>query len=153
MFPLLFVGTAMAYFVLALPFGRLADRLGRHRLFLAGHAFVALAYALLLRSHLSTLEVLTCVALLGAYYAATDGVLPALASTVLPAPHLTTGLAVVSTVVALARLVAASIFGAIWTWWGANGVLIAFTVGLLAAMASASTLLRVSRPWPGGQTA
>ena len=79
LFPLLFVGTAAAYFVLALPFGQLADRLGRHRLFLAGHAFVGAIYLLLLSSRLSVLGVIICVTLLGAYYAATDGVLSALA--------------------------------------------------------------------------
>src|SRR5690606_2306753 len=39
-FPLLFVGTSAVYLLLALPFGRLADRIGRHRLFLGGHLAV-----------------------------------------------------------------------------------------------------------------
>ncbi len=48
LFPLLFVGVAVAYFVLALPLGRLADRIGRHRLFVSGHIAVIAIYLLLL---------------------------------------------------------------------------------------------------------
>jgi hypothetical protein len=151
MFPLLFVGTAASYFALALPFGRVADRLGRHRLFLVGHVFVLLVYVLLLQPRLPVAAGIACVSLLGAYYAATDGVLSALASTVLPVSQLTTGLAVVSTVVALARLLAASLFGALWTWWDARGALVAFMGGLIVATLVAVLLLRVTQPWGARQ--
>ena len=40
-FPLLFVGTNLAYLALSVPFGRLADRLGRARVMVAGHLFLA----------------------------------------------------------------------------------------------------------------
>ena len=36
-FPLLFVGTNVAYLGLAIPLGRLADRIGRAKVFLGGH--------------------------------------------------------------------------------------------------------------------
>ena len=39
-FPLLFVGTSAAYMVLAIPMGRLADRVGRGRVFVACHALL-----------------------------------------------------------------------------------------------------------------
>src|SRR5688500_3962448 len=48
LFPLLYVGTALVYMVLAIPMGRLADRLGRRYVFLAGYALLAVVYGLLL---------------------------------------------------------------------------------------------------------
>ncbi len=47
-FPLLYVGTALIYLLLAVPMGRLADRIGRGRVFLGGQLFLVGAYALLL---------------------------------------------------------------------------------------------------------
>jgi MFS family permease len=43
-FPLLFVGTAVVCMSLAVPLGRLADRIGRVRVFLGGQLFLAGAY-------------------------------------------------------------------------------------------------------------
>ena len=146
-FPLLFVGTAIVYLFLALPVGRLADRWGRHRVFLAGHVLVFGIYLLLMATELPRAGIVACVALLGAYYAATDGVLSALASSVLQEQQLTTGLAVVSTITALARLLASSLFGAIWNWWGPAEALEVFAAGLVVAGALAAGLLRVGRPW------
>jgi len=146
-FPLLFVGTALVYLFLALPVGRLADRWGRHRVFLAGHVLVFGIYLLLMATELPRAGIVACVALLGAYYAATDGVLSALASSVLQEQQLTTGLAVVSTITALARLLASSLFGAVWNWWGPTDALEVFAAGLVVAGALAAGLLRVGRPW------
>ena len=148
-FPLLFVGTAVVYLLLARRAGRLADRWGRHRVLLAGHALALALYGfLLLAGELPAAGVLACVALLGAYYAATDGVLAALASSVLPHGQLSTGLAVVSTATALARLLASSVFGALWSWRGPEAALAAFAAGLALAMLAAAALLGVRRPWP-----
>lgn len=146
-FPLLFVGTSTVYLLLALPFGRLADRWGRHRLFLAGHGLVLGIYLLLLGAQLPAAGIIACVALLGAYYAATDGVLSALASSVLPEEQLTTGVALVSTTTAVSRLLASSLFGALWSWRGPTAALAFFAVGLLLAAVLAAGLLRVGRPW------
>src|SRR5262249_39336885 len=44
-FPLLYVGTSAAYLLLAVPVGRLADRLGRTNVFLAAQVVLAAAYA------------------------------------------------------------------------------------------------------------
>jgi MFS family permease len=148
LFPLLFVGTAGVYLLLAMPFGRLADRWGRHRLFLVGHVPVLAIYALLLVPELPLSGTLACVTLLGTYYAATDGVLSALASGLLPAQQLTTGLAIVTTVSALARLLASSLFGAAWSWHGPEGALVLFAAGLLLASVAAAAALRVGTPWP-----
>ena len=48
MFPLLFVGSAGAYMLLAVPMGRLADRVGRGRVLLLGYALLLGVYAVLL---------------------------------------------------------------------------------------------------------
>ncbi len=149
-FPLLFVGTSAVYLLLALPFGRLADRIGRHRLFLGGHLAIIGIYLLLLsRSSHSLVVVVLAITLLGAYYAATDGVLSALAGSVLPREQVTTGLALVTTATALARLGAAAAFGACWSWFGESGALAGFLVGLVAAVFVAAWSLGVARPWAG----
>jgi MFS family permease len=141
-FPLLFVGTALVYLLLAVPAGRLADRAGRRRLFLTGHVFLGGAYALLLLPSAPGLLALTCVVLLGAYYAATDGVLMAIASSQLPPGLLTSGLALMTTVTALGRLLASALYGALWTWLGADTTLVLFLVALLIATAAAAIALR-----------
>jgi MFS family permease len=46
-FPLLFLGTAMAYLGFAVPIGRIADRVGRGRVFLAGHLALLGVYLVL----------------------------------------------------------------------------------------------------------
>lgn len=148
LFPLLFVGTATAYLLLAIPAGRLADRWGRHRVFLAGHGLVLLIYALLLRTTPGPRTVVGCMALLGAHYAATDGVLAALASSILRKAHLTTGLAIVGTTTGLARLLASSLFGALWTWYGWAFAMALFAAGLLVSLPIVARLLRVTQPWP-----
>ena len=48
LFPLLPLGTAAVFLLLAVPLGALADRVGRRRLFLAGHGVLLLGYGLLL---------------------------------------------------------------------------------------------------------
>ena len=82
--PLLFVGTALVYMILAVPTGWLADRVGRGRVFVGGYAILLLAYALLLLPALGPGELVVYLLLFGVYYAATDGVLMALASSVIP---------------------------------------------------------------------
>lgn len=144
-FPLLFVGTAAAYLVLAVPLGRVADRVGRHRVFIAGHIALLAVYGLLLAGDISTVGALLILGLYGSYYAATDGVLMALASVVLPEGVRTSGLALVTTVVALARFAAALVFGAIWTQWGATPALTVVAIGLLIALPVAGRVLRPGR--------
>lgn len=132
--PLLYVGTPLVYFMLAAPVGFLADRVGAGRTFLAGHVLLVVLYGLLVAAKLGAVAPLVCVVLLGAYYAATDGVLAALASARLPVGLLGTGLAVVATATNLARASASLAFGYVWTQWGRETALLLFLVGLCAAM-------------------
>ena len=86
-------------------------------------------------------------ALLGAYYAATDGVLAALASSLLQEAHLSTGIAIVGTTTGLARLFASSLFGVVWTWYGSSAAVTLFAGGLCLSLPTAARLLKVSEPW------
>src|SRR5699024_10597517 len=82
-FPLLFVGTNVAYLSLAVPFGRLSDRWGRTKVLVGGHLLLVGAY-LCAAGPGGLGFTLACLALLGAFYACTDGVLAALASAIVP---------------------------------------------------------------------
>lgn len=79
--------------------------------------------------------------LLGVFYAATDGVLMALAAPALPAHGRASGLAVLQTGQALARLVGAAGFGAAWTWWGPRPALAAAALALAVALTAAWRIL------------
>lgn len=145
-FPLLYVITAFIYMLLAVPAGRLADRVGRGRMFVAGNALLLVVYVLLLTPGLPVAGLYGSVLLLGAYYAATDGVLVALGSAILPARLRASGLALLSTAVGLARLCASLLFGVLWTWIGAQGALVGFAIGLVAATLVAAASLRFVEP-------
>jgi MFS family permease len=150
LFPLLFVGSAAAFMVLAVPMGRLADRYGRGRVLLGGYALLLCVYAILLLPLGGWPLVALTLTLLGAYYAATDGVLMALGSAVVPAEVRGTGLALLRSVTSLARLIASIAFGALWTVWGIEFAIGCFAVGLVAAVAlSGLILIRTPEPADG----
>jgi MFS family permease len=130
LFPLLYVGTALVYMVFAIPMGRLADQLGRRYVFLAGYALLAVVYGLLLLPNVPPALSVGILLVQGLYYAATDGVLTALASAMLPEQSRTTGLAIMTTGTGLARLLASLGYGALWTYLGANQALTIFLLGL-----------------------
>ncbi|MFI9805059.1 MFS transporter [Streptomyces sp. NPDC052301] len=139
-FALLPLGTAAAFLLLAVPLGRLADRVGRWTVFLGGHAALLLAYALLLSSWHGTGLPFVVLALHGAFYAATDGVLMAAASDGVPEALRSSGLALVQTGQALARFACSLLFGAAWTVWGDRAALAGATVALAACAAFSVTL-------------
>ena len=144
-FPLLFLGTATTYLVLAVPLGRLADAIGRGRVFLGGYAVLILLYGLLLHANPGVLLVLSCLALLGTYYAATDGVLMALAGSTIPEPVRTSGYGIVTTATALTRFGSALAFGAIWAAFGPAAAVRAFLIGLVIVFPLAAIVLRRSQ--------
>jgi len=141
-FPLFFVGTAGVYMALAMPVGRLADRAGRARTFIAGHLLLAGAYAALIFPVLGIATLPLCLALLGAYFAATDGVLAAMGSALLPADLRGSGLGLLTTTTNVGRLLASVAFGAAWTAFGLTAALAIFGCALAAALAFAGPALR-----------
>ncbi|MFG3283739.1 MFS transporter [Streptomyces sp. NPDC048111] len=145
-FALLPLGTAAAFLVLAVPLGRLADRVGRRRVFLGGHLALLLAYALLLTGwHGAALPFLV-LALHGGFYAATDGVLMAAAAGSVPAALRSSGLALLQTAQALARFACSLAFGAAWTAWGDRTALGTAAATLTVCAAVAFLLRPVNSP-------
>lgn len=141
-FPLLPLGTAASFLLLALPMGRLADRIGARVVFLGGHVALLGAY-LLLDGPISGLPLLLGVlALHGAFYAATDGVLMAAAGPLFPDELRTSGLAVLQTGQALARLLSSILVGAVWTMWGTGAAVIGPATALALLLPVAWILLR-----------
>ncbi|MFC3982274.1 MFS transporter [Streptosporangium jomthongense] len=133
-FPILAVGTSLVYLLLAAPLGRLADRIGRLWVFAGGNALLAAVY-LLLYGPLGGLPlVVTVLALYGTFYAATDGVLMALAGSVFPPELRATGMALVQSGQALAYSVSSVLFGLAWQTWGAGAACLAAAVAALLAL-------------------
>ncbi len=143
-FPLLFVGSAAVYMALAIPVGRLADRIGRRLVFVAGYALLLPVYAVLLLPSTGIAGLVLALCALGAYYAATDGVLQAIASAALPDNLRASGLALLVTATSLAKLASSVAFGLIWTLGGLEVAAAGFTVLLVLALLAATFVLRRS---------
>ncbi|MFF1495129.1 MFS transporter [Streptomyces sp. NPDC058304] len=145
-FPLLPLGTAAVFLLLAVPAGALADRIGRRTVFLAGHALLLAGYGLLLWAPRWPALPYLVLVLHGLFYAATDGVLPAAVGATVPAKLRATGIALVGTSQALARFGCSLAFGAAWTLWGAGPALAAAAAGLCCCAAVAGFVLRPAAP-------
>jgi MFS family permease len=140
-FPLFYVATSLFMALCSVPAGRLADRFGRSRVLLGGYAFLAAVYAALLSPMASPLLAPIALAMLGAYYAATDGVLAAMAASVLPASASGTGLSLIATATNLSRLAASVIFGLAWTRFGLAAATSWYLAALGIAIAAAGVVL------------
>ncbi|MFF4446421.1 MFS transporter [Streptomyces sp. NPDC001502] len=145
-FPLLPLGTAAVFLLLAVPAGALADRIGRRTVFLTGHALLLAGYGLLLWAPAWPALPYLVLALHGMFYAATDGVLPAAVAATVPGELRATGMALVGTGQALARFGCSLAFGGAWTLWGTGPALAAAAAGLLCCAAVAGFVLRPSAP-------
>ncbi len=145
-FPLLYVGTALSTAVFAAPIGRLADRMGRMPSLIGGYVVLAAVYLMLLMpdGH-GVFSLVIAVVLFGIYYAATDGVLTAMAASVLPSEHSGSGLAVLATASNLARLAASVVFGVLWTYLGVSHATVFYLLGLIIAIAAAFLVLSRSQ--------
>lgn len=141
-FPLLYVGTACAYFLLAVPAGMLADRVGRMPVFAGGYVLLLLAYTALLRPAAGPAEVAFYLILFGAYYAATDGVLMAMVSANIAPQLRASSLALVTTVTSLGRFGASVLFGLLWTWQSESTAIAVLLGGLSISTLAVVLLLR-----------
>ena len=141
-FPLLPLGSAAVYLLLAIPLGHLADRVGRWSVFLGGH--LALLGALLALLGPSDRIVFAAGALVlhGAFYAATDGVLMAAAGAVLPACGRASGMSLIQIGQATARMLSSVVFGWLWTRWDLRGAVVV----MVAALAIVVTAAAIARP-------
>ncbi|MBD3782026.1 MAG: MFS transporter [Micrococcales bacterium] len=140
-FPLLYVGTNVAYMALAIPLGRLSDRVGRGAVFLGGHLALLAAY-LVAAGPGGSWVVVVCLLLLGTFYAATDGALAALSARLVPAAVRASGIATAQTVVAAARFVSSIGFGLLWVALGSGGALWVVAAGLAVVLVPAVLLVR-----------
>jgi len=134
-FPLMYVATNVVFLVFAIPMGRLADRVGRARVFVFGHIALLAAYLVAAMPFADIAATLFCLLFLGVFYAATDGVLAALAAQLTTPETHGTGIAAVQTVVALSRLVATTGFGILW-----------FTIGREQSIFVVAALLAIAIP-------
>jgi MFS family permease len=141
-FPLLYVGTNVAFLLLAIPFGRLSDRFGSGRIFIIGHLALLATYVCAALPVAGLPVTILCLALLGTFYAATDGILAALASQCAPVDARASGIAAAQTVVALTRLVASTGFGLLWFTMGREEAMIVASIALAVVIPVAAILLR-----------
>lgn len=141
-FPLLYVGTNFAYLALAIPFGRLADRIGRTRVFLGGQVLLLIAYLCAAGPMGGAALSVGCLLFLGGYYAATDGVLAAIASRVSPIAVRTSGIATAQTAVAMARFASSLGFGLMWVRLGRTDAIWLVTGLLACAIPFAALMMR-----------
>jgi len=103
--------------------------------FVAGYLLLLALYATILVPNLTVIALIGCLVLFGVYYAATDGVLMAISSALLPEETRGSGLALVTTGTTLARLFGSLAFGAIWTVAGLDAAVVVFIVGLSIGIA------------------
>lgn len=147
-FPLLFVITAVSFMALAIPVGQLADRVGKVPVLLGGHALLFIVYAVLLTSSVGTGLLILCLLALGGYFAATEGVMTALAGAVLPEQLQASGIGILITVISLGRLLSSVAFGALWFAVGLHTAVLVFAAALVLAMAVAAPLLARAQRTP-----
>jgi MFS family permease len=146
-FPLFYVATSLFMGMFSMPFGTLADRVGRKPVFLGGYVLFAAVYVTLFLPQTAGAMVLVPLVLLGAYYAATDGVLTAMAASVLAPTVSGTGLSMLATATNVSKLVASVLFGLMWTTIGLTSATAWYLGALVFAIAAAGVVLhRAERP-------
>jgi MFS family permease len=147
-FPLLYVITAVIFMAFAIPVGQLADRVGRVPVLLCGYGLLFVVYGTLLMGSLGYGELILCLVALGGFFAATEGVMPALAGAMLPEKLQASGLGILTTVVSIGSLLSSLAFGALWFAIGLQSAVIVFAAALALAIAAAVPLLVRSQRAP-----
>jgi MFS family permease len=121
-----------------------AARIVRGRVLVGGHLALIGAYVAVGGPWPGVPSTLLSVALLGAFYAATDGVLPALVGRLVVPEARTSGIATALTVVVIARFISSVAFGALWVAMGRGHALLLVGALLAAAIPLAAWLLATS---------
>lgn len=133
--PLFYVATAATFMLFAVSAGKLADRFGLQRMFIMGYCLLVVIYAVLLSSQsISGVLSAACIVMLGLFYAATEGVLMAMASLLIPAGHRTTGLALLLTGVGLGKFMSSLLFGWLWQSGGIDHALTVFAAACVTTI-------------------
>lgn len=130
------MGTSLAFLVLAVPLGRLADR---RSVVVTGYACLVAVYLPLASGHGPLWVVL---ALYGAFYAATDGMLAALAVPLIPEALRTTGVALLQAGQALAYSASSVVFGLLWQNAGVGVACLGAAAVALVLQPTCAVLLR-----------
>ena len=117
-YALLMVGMNVSYLIVAVPLGRLADRIGRAQVFVGGHVALLGCYLCAAGPISGPALSIGCLVLLGTYYGATDGTLAALAGRAVDPSIRTSSIATAQTFVALAAFVSSLTVGALWSQIG-----------------------------------
>lgn len=105
------------YTVLAQPFGKLSDKVGRLRLIIGGWLFYGVVYLGFALSH-TMWQVAAMWALYGVYYAMTDGAVKALVADLVPKPQRGTGYGWLNGTIGIMALPASLLAGILWQVWG-----------------------------------
>jgi MFS family permease len=137
--------TAAGYMLFSIPAGRLADRTSRAAVFLGGYLMLIALYSVLgFKAEIGTGLMFVCLAFLGLFYAATEGILMALCSAVIPPERRTAGIAIVATGVGVGKLVSSISFGALWQSAGVTTSVLVFGAAMGIALLVTWMLLRAT---------
>jgi len=112
---------------------------------LGGYGLLLGVYCALLAPIGGPLLVALALILLGAHYAATDGVLAAFGSAIVPEHVRGSGLALLNTMTGLMKLLASIAFGALWTLTSTNTAITVFVAALILAIGLAALLFVMTR--------
>ncbi|WP_020668525.1 MFS transporter [Amycolatopsis nigrescens] len=140
--PLLPLGTALVFLLAAAPLGALADRVGRWPVFFAGHVLLLLVYCALLLPGGGYPMVGAVLLAHGVFYACTDGVLMAYAGSLVPESARGTGMAVLQTGQAVARLSSSLVFGFLLAGLATGTAVLVLAVAMAVTLAVTGPLVR-----------
>lgn len=123
--------------VLAIPLGKLSDKIGRKRILISGYTIFAIVYFIFAFSYNKT-AMLSAFILYGLYTAMTAGVERAFIAEISPKELKGTMLGLHSTIVGIALLPASTIAGFLWSLFGAK---VPFIVGAGMSLCAALMLI------------
>ena len=87
-----------------------------------------------------------CLVLLGSYYAATDGVVPAMVSQLVATHIRASGIAFITVVIAAGRMISALVFATLFETLGRTTAMVVLAITMAIAVVLASRLISTPRP-------